>query len=136
MRQREYDNAALYTDSEAEHAAQNERSQCNFISYFNEVADKRHRNSLESINVNWRRVYELMKIFAGGDTLTFGQINLGLIENFKLFLLNAPQGGGKSGTVSAEYSSDILRHIQGRTETSICGWLSNVRLGCKGERHS
>lgn len=42
MRQREYDNAALYTDSEAEHAAQNERSQCNFISYFNEVADKRH----------------------------------------------------------------------------------------------
>ena len=52
MRQREYDNAALYTDSEAEHAAQNERSQCNFISYFNEVADKRHRNSSESINVN------------------------------------------------------------------------------------
>lgn len=49
MRQREYDNAALYTDSEAEHAAQNERSQCNFISYFNEVADKRHRNSSMSI---------------------------------------------------------------------------------------
>ena len=77
IRQREYDNAALYTDSEAEQAAQNERSKCNFISYFKEITDKRHRNSSESINVNWRRVYELMKIFAGGDTLTFGQINLG-----------------------------------------------------------
>ena len=31
LRQREYDNAALYTDTEAEHADQNERSQCNVI---------------------------------------------------------------------------------------------------------
>lgn len=125
MRQREYDNAALYTDSEAEHAAQNERSQCNFISYFNEIADKRHRNSSESINVNWRRVYELMKIFAGGDTLTFGQINLGLIENFKLFLLNAPQGGGKSGTVSQNTAATYFAIFKaGLKQAFVDGYLT------------
>lgn len=112
MRLREYDSAALYTDSEAEHAAQNERSQCNFISYFNEVADKRHRNSSESINVNWRRVYELMKIFAGGDTLTFGQINLGLIENFKLFLSMLHKAEGSRGQyrrIQQRHTSPYLR---------------------------
>lgn len=125
IRQREYDNAALYTDSEAEQAAQNERSKCNFISYFKGITDKRHRNSSESINVNWRRVYELMKIFAGGDTLTFGQINLGLIENFKLFLLNAPQGGGKSGTVSQNTAATYFAIFKaGLKQAFVDGYLT------------
>lgn len=125
IRQREYDNAALYIDSEAEQAAQNERSQCNFISYFKDVTDKRHRNSSESINVNWRRVYELMKIFVGGDTLTFGQINLGLIENFKLFLLNAPQGGGKSGTVSQNTAATYFTIFKaGLKQAFVDGYLT------------
>lgn len=124
IRQREYDNAALYTDSEAEQAAQNERSKCNFISYFKEITDKRHRNSSESINVNWRRVYELMIIFAGGNTLTFGQINLGLIENFKLFLLNAPQGGGKSGTVSQNTAATYFAIFKaGLKQAFVDGYL-------------
>lgn len=125
IRQREYDNAALYTDSEAEQAAQNERSKCNFISYFKGITNKRHRNSSESINVNWRRVYELMKIFAGGDTLTFGQINLGLIENFKLFLLNAPQGGGKSGTVSQNTAATYFAIFKaGLKQAFVDGYLT------------
>ena len=33
LRQHEYDNQSLYTDSEAEQAAQNERSKCDFIKY-------------------------------------------------------------------------------------------------------
>lgn len=40
IRQREYDNAALYTDTEAEQAEQNERSQCNFIEYFQKTKDE------------------------------------------------------------------------------------------------
>ena len=56
LRQREYDNAALYTDNEAEQAAQNERSMQNFIPYFKQVSEKRHRNSSDSIIINWVRV--------------------------------------------------------------------------------
>ena len=37
LRQHEYDNQSLYTDSEAEQAAQNERSKCDFIKYFEEL---------------------------------------------------------------------------------------------------
>lgn len=125
IRQREYDNAALYTDSEAEQAAQNERSQCNFIEYFKQVADKRHKNSSWSIITNWNRVYELIKIFAGGDTLLFGQIDLRLIENFKLFILNAPQGGSKSGTVSQNTAATYFSIFKaGLKQAFVDGYLT------------
>jgi hypothetical protein len=80
IRQREYDNAALYTDSEAEMAAQNERSQCNFIEYFKQVAKKRHKNSSDSIITNWNRVYELLKIYANGNTLLFQTLTCDLLR--------------------------------------------------------
>lgn len=125
IRQREYDNAALYTDSEAEQAAQNERSQCNFVEYFKQMADKRHKNSSWSIITNWNRVYELIKIFAGGDTLLFGQIDLRLIENFKLFILNAPQGGSKSGTVSQNTASTYFSIFKaGLKQAFVDGYLT------------
>lgn len=100
LRQREYDNAALYTDTEAEQAEQNERSQCNFIEYFKKTSEKRHKKSSQSIIVNWNRVYELLKIYAEGDTILFAEINIRLIEDFRQFLLTAPCGGNKKGTVS------------------------------------
>lgn len=100
LRQREYDNAALYTDTEAEQAEQNERSQCNFIEYFKKTSEKRHKKSSQSIIVNWNRVYELLKIYAECDTILFAEINIRLIEDFRQFLLTAPCGGNKKGTVS------------------------------------
>lgn len=60
IRQREYDNAALYTDKEVEMAAQKERSQCNFIEYFKTIQEKLHKNASDSVIVNWKRVYELL----------------------------------------------------------------------------
>ncbi len=125
IRQREYDNAALYTDSEAEQAAQLERSQCNFIEYFKQVADKRHKNSSWSIITNWNRVYELLKIFSGGNSILFGDIDLRLIENFKLFMLNAPQGGSKSGTVSRNTAATYFAIFKaGLKQAFIDGYLT------------
>ena len=75
LRQHEYDSAILYTDKENEIAAQNERSEQDFIKYFNlslihisglgdvykrqikyfnSIISKRHPNSSNSIIVNWR----------------------------------------------------------------------------------
>lgn len=60
-RQREYDNAALYTETETAQAEQNERSKCNFIEYVKYVKEKRHGNSSKSIIVNWNRLYEVVE---------------------------------------------------------------------------
>lgn len=67
LRQREYDNQELYTETEAALAAQSERAQANFIDYFEQEAKRRHTANSESIKVNWNRVHELIKIFAESD---------------------------------------------------------------------
>ena len=100
LRQKEYDNAALYADTDAEQAEQLERSRSNFIEYFDHVQRTRHAHSSDSIIVNWRRVHELLKIFAKGDTILFSQIDLKMVESFRQFIMNAPQGGTKRGTIS------------------------------------
>lgn len=99
LRQREYDNADLYSDTESAQVEQKERSQQNFVEYFNATAKKRHAQSSDSIRVNWKRAYELIKLFAG-DTLPFSKIDNRFAEDFKLYLLSAPCGGNKSGTIS------------------------------------
>lgn len=99
LRQREYDNADLYSDTESAQVEQKERAQQNFIEYFNATAKKRHAQSSDSIRVNWKRTYELIKLFAG-ETLPFSKIDNRFAEDFKLYLLSAPCGGNKSGTIS------------------------------------
>lgn len=99
LRQREYDNADLYSDTESAQVEQKERLQQNFVEYFNATAKKRHAQSSDSIRVNWKRAYELIKLFAG-DTLPFSKIDNRFAEDFKLYLLSAPCGGNKSGTIS------------------------------------
>ena len=71
LRQHEYDSAVLYTDKENEIAAQNERSEQDFIKYFNGIISKRHPNSSNSIIVNWTRVGELLKIYSQGNPIPF-----------------------------------------------------------------
>lgn len=105
LRQKEYDNVALYSDSEMEQAAQKERSKCNFIEYFGELENKRHANSSESIIVNWNRVLELLKDFANGELILFSQIDIKMIEAFRTFLINTPCGGNKKGKLSRNTAS-------------------------------
>ena len=62
LRQKEYDNASLYSETDAEQAEQLERSRCNFIEYFDHVQRLRHAHSSDSIIINWKRVHELLKI--------------------------------------------------------------------------
>ncbi len=125
IRQKEYDNADLYTDSEAEQNEQNQRLQCNFIEYFSKTAKERHRNSSKSIIINWQRVYELLKIFAGSDTLLFSQINLKTAEDFRRFLISAPCGGNKSGTISQNTAATYFSIFKaGLKQAFIDGYLT------------
>ena len=131
IRQKEYDNAALYSETDAEQSEQLERSHANFIEYFDHVQKTRHRNSSESIIVNWRRVYELLKIFAKGDTLLFSQIDMRLIESFRTFMINAPQGGNKSGTVSQNTASTYFSIFKAALKQAFIDGYLTVDIAAK-----
>lgn len=125
IRQHEYDNQSLYTETEAEQAAQNERSKCDFIKYFEDLRDKRHQNSSKSIRVNWDREVKLMKIFTEGKPMIFSTIDMNLLEDYKNFLINAPQGGSKKGTITRNTASTYFSIFKaGLHQAFIDGYLT------------
>ena len=125
LRQHEYDNQSLYTVSEAEQAAQNERSKCDFIKYFEDLRDKRHQNSSKSIRVNWDREVALMKMFTEGKPMIFSTIDMNLLEDYKNFLINAPQGGSKKGTITRNTASTYFSIFKaGLHQAFIDGYLT------------
>ena len=104
IRQKEYDTKDLYSDMDEAIAEQKEKSQCDFISYFKQEAKNRHYNS-DSMYTTWMRVAELLTEFSNNEPLIFANISLSLLEKFKQFLLKAPQGGSKKGTISKNTAS-------------------------------
>ncbi|GHU98846.1 tyrosine recombinase [Bacteroidia bacterium] len=130
LRQREYDNADLYSDTETAQAEQKEKLQQNFIEYFDAAAKKRHANSSESIRTNWKRTLELMKLFAG-EYLPFSKIDNRLAEDFRMFILSAPCGGNKSGTVSRNTAATYFSIFKaGLKQAFVDGYLT-VDLSAK-----
>ena len=125
IRQHEYDNQSLYTETEAEQAAQHERSKCDFIKYFEDLRDKRHQNSSKSIRVNWDREVKLMKMFTEGKPMIFSTIDMNLLEDYKNFLINAPQGGSKKGTITRNTASTYFSIFKaGLHQAFIDGYLT------------
>jgi len=130
LRQREYDNADLYSDTEAAQAEQKERLQQNFIEYFEAAMKKRHGNSSTSIIVNWQRVHELLKIFSG-EYLPFSKIDNRLAENFRLFMLSAPCGGNKSGIVSRNTAATYFSIFKAALKQAFVDGFLTVDLSAK-----
>lgn len=104
LRQREYDNVDLYSDTEMAQVEQKERSQCNFIQFFGETIHKRHGNGSDGIIGTWNRTLKLLKNHFG-EYIPFSEINTRSIESFRTFLMTVPQGGNKSGTISINTAS-------------------------------
>jgi len=130
LRQREYDNADLYSDTETAQAEQKERSQQNFIEYFDAAAKKRHARSSEAIRVNWKRVHELLKLFAG-DTIPFSKIDNRFAENFRMFLMTAPCGGTKSGTISQNTAATYFSIFKAALKQAFVDDYLTVDLSAK-----
>lgn len=131
LRQHEYDSAILYTDKENEIAAQNERSEQDFIKYFNSIISKRHPNSSNSIIVNWRRVGELLKIYSQGQPIPFKEISVKLLEDVKMFLLRAPMGGNKKGTISQNTASTYFSILKAGLKQAFVDEYLTVDIGAK-----
>ena len=104
LRQREYDNIELFSELDAIKAEEKEKSQQDFVRYFDLLVTKRHKNSSESIQINWYRSIKFLKDF-GGEKITFSQINTKFCEKFKSYLLTAKSGINKENTISQNTAS-------------------------------
>lgn len=133
LRQHEYDNQALYTETDAEQAAQNERSRCDFIKYFEELKEKRHKNSSKSIQVNWSRELALLKLYTEDKPMYFGDIDLNLIEDYKDYLINAPQGGSKGGTISRNTASTYFSIFKAALHQAFIDGYLTIDLAAKSK---
>lgn len=86
-------------------AEQNERSKCNVLEYVEKLTMEREATASESIVVNWRRLHKLLSMFVKSDMIPFAQINVKFLGSFRTFLITAPQGGTKKGTISRNTAS-------------------------------
>lgn len=131
MRQREYDNAELYSDTEQAMVEKKARGQADFIEYFGKQAAKRHKNDSKSIGVNWDRAHDLLKIFTKDKPLPFAQIDMHLIESFRDFLLKAPRGGNKSGTISQNTASTYFTLFKAALHQAFIDSYFDVDIAAK-----
>ena len=120
-----------YIDKENEIAAQNERSEQDFIKYFNGIISKRHPNSSNSIIVNWTRVGELLKIYSQGNPIPFKTISVKLLEDIKMFLLRAPMGGNKKGTISQNTASTYFSILKAGLKQAFVDEYLTVDISAK-----
>ena len=134
LRQHEYDNADLFTDIEAEQSELNQKMKCDFIEYFNQVNTKAHAKSSQSIITNWNRVGVLLGIFREGNPWPFSEINPKTIESFRQFMITAPQGGNKSGTVSINTASTYFSIFKAALKMAfVDGYLmTDIAAATKG----
>ena len=131
LRQREYDNAELYSDTEQAMVEKKARGQADFIEYFGKQAAKRHKNDSKSIGVNWDRAHDLLKIFTKEKPLPFAQIDMHLIESFRDFLLKAPRGGNKSGTISQNAASTYFTLFKAALHQAFIDSYFDVDIAAK-----
>ncbi|WP_281309925.1 site-specific integrase [Flavobacterium flavigenum] len=130
IRQKEYDNIDLYSDAENLLAEQKERGKEDFIRYIASVAAKRHARSSKSIQINWERTKEFLKSYSAGS-LMFSQINIRMAEDFKLFLLGAPLGGGKKGILSLNTAARYFSIFKAALKQAFIDGYLTVDLSSK-----
>ena len=131
LRQQEYDTAVVYSDREQEMIAQNERSGQDFIAYFNSIIYKCHPNSSKSIIINWTRVGQLLSIFSKGKPIPFKTISVKMLEDMKLFILSAPRGGNKSGTLSQNTAATYFSIIKAGLHRAFIDEYLTVDIAAK-----
>ena len=131
LRQQEYDTAVVYSDREQEMIAQNERMEQDFIAYFNSIIYKVHPNSSNSIIVNWTRVGKLLSIYSEGKPIPFKKISVKFLEDLKLFMLSAPMGGNKPGTLSQNSASTYFSIVKAGLHRAFIDEYLTVDISAK-----
>lgn len=95
------------------------------------IISKRHPNSSDSIIVNWRRVGELLKMYSQGQPILFKVISVKLLEDIKMFLLRAPMGGNKKGTISQNTASTYFSILKAGLKQAFIDEYLTVDISAK-----
>ena len=130
LRQREYDNIELYNELDIIQQEQKEKSQENFLRYYELLINKRHKNNSESIRVNWYRSIEFLKDF-GGQTIMFSQIDTKFCENFKSYLLTAKSGSNKEATISQNTASTYFSVFKAALKEAFIDGFFTIDIAAK-----
>lgn len=129
--QHQYDNAELYTTSEAEYAQQMEMSQQDFIAYFRKITLTNHYNCSSAIVVSWNRTGDLLTKFANNKPMPFSSINTKLLEDFKRFLLISQQGGNKRGVISQTTASHYFSILKAALKQAFVDNYLSIDIAAK-----
>lgn len=124
---------ALFTDQQMEMAEQSERSKCNVLEYIEKLIKEREETASESIVVNWRRLHTLLSMFAKCDYIQFSQIDMKYIEAFRSFLIKAPQGGSKKGTISRNTASTYFSIFKAALKQAFVDGYLNCDIAAKAK---
>ena len=130
LRQREYDNLDLYNELDIIQQEQKEKSEENFLRYYELLIDKRHKNNSESIRVNWYRSIEFLKDF-GGQTIMFSQIDTKFCENFKSYLLTAKSGSNKEAIISQNTASTYFSVFKAALKEAFIDGFFTIDIAAK-----
>ena len=131
IRQTEYDTASLYSEKDAAQAELVEKSKSNFIEYVNRLITQRHKNSSSSIIINWKRLVELLKMFSKDGNIPFGRLDTKLINEFKDWIMTAPMGGGKKGTLSQNSAATYFSIFKAALKQAFVDGYITIDLAAK-----
>lgn len=130
LRQREFDNLELYNELDQVQAEQKEKSQENFVKYFEALIKRRHKNNSESIKVNWERTADFL-ISYEGEEIPFSKIDIKFCEDFKTFLLSASRGGNKKGILSQNSASTYFSVFKAALKQAFIDGYFNTDISAK-----
>ena len=130
LRQKEYDNIELYNELDQIQTEQKEKSEENFVKYFEALITNRHKNSSESIRVNWERAVDFLISFKSKD-IPFHSIDYKFCESFKAFLLNAPRGGNKKGILSQNSASTYFSVFKAALKQAFIDGYFSTEISAK-----
>lgn len=110
--QAKHDKEYLRSDEEKSMSKLLDAQNGDFIDFMSYELRRRHKGSSESIRTNWKCAITLLKRFTAGKELPLKEIDVTKLEEIKTFLLSAPRGGGKKGTLSRNTASTYFSIIK------------------------
>mgnify|MGYP004703164775 FL=1 len=130
LRQKEYDNADLYTVDEVKKVEAKQKAETNFMEYFSNIANQRNKNRSESIRLSWLVVLDYLKQFAG-ETFYFANITEGWCEDFKNFLLTVPSRKSDKSKLSQNSASNYFSIFKAALHKAFIDGFLNIDIGAR-----
>jgi len=130
LRQKEFDNADLYTVDEVKKVEAKLKAETNFIEYFSNIANQRNKNRSESIRLSWLVVLDYLKQFAG-ETFYFANITEGWCEDFKNFLLTVQSRKSDKSKLAQNSAASYFSIFKAALHKSFIDGFLNIDISAR-----